>query len=1219
MFDRDIEIDSIYYTDDEIAKLQNSDGFEGFLPAYTFTTSQGPQTRYYGYNKKTGDKTEIIFKNISIIHNKNYGNLLEYFDAPRFEDSRRLIIPPKKTNLAPSGTAFQVSLNRDFFYTYEDKEKEYKKDIGMRSVHKWIFWVNGNTDTVNPSFGQLNILNNEGDIIPTSYDTQNRVYLNKNKAILLRVSTVDEGSGPSDNLDLKLYEKDAADDADPLKTVYLKYENNEGSYATFGNAIEGNIDEGKKKYYKCALNSLPDESKEYKFILTAYDKNGNHVDSAPYYVSMDVTPPELCKDPDNPTTYNYFKGEAAANTDARINCKFLTTADDLDKVTILYRKAIATDNPDWEDWTEATPVANVTITDLITYRQIDPIISNLEHNSTYELKVELKDKAKNSITYYFLKNTKPDINVDALSASYDEFSRVFKITSSEDVSFCNTLMVKPASSGNSGTTKTFTNIGNNTFIYNPDNAADGSLFAAMGTNYSIGLQFYTNTEVINNTKYTNNTCSYTNTRNISSKTLLLSTKPQGIKGFKSYPVVTANSVQFECTVKSYDSLDIWYAMYDDDGNLGEWTGHLLYTSTDGKPTITGLTENKRYRFKFITKKYGLSCDDSQIVETEVTIKAPAATVVKPNPVRNLAVANGYPTKTTVKLTWTSPQSNQNGIFKGIYIIKWIENRDGYNLAQGEGKTSDWSEREFTVTGLKPDTSYKFTVQAYENGALSDEETVTLDTTENLPSIENMYVCKNGSKFQLKYTVSSLNSQEWTFTLGRANSYTASYFTTVSDVSLESTGGYKTVNLPDSMVKSNNDFVNKKIYLRITAANGSRLVYSEIIVFNPKIFGTFGQLHITPSNDSITFETEGNNSIKRYRYRLCSSSGDWIEKVKTGKEITIDGLTSNTAYDFEFSTNSSLLGNNFVIEGVACAVTLNPVVQTFSAYPGSDSVRLTWKDGNSTYYNVYKKSGSNKTLIADKVTRTQGSSFDSECTVVNLSPETEYTFVVAAINQNGQETFCEPITTTTTAKPAESVYPVTEVQCNSTYDGYNLSWFGNGASYLISYKKSTDPGTDAYWTTPESTDDKPNPTTEKEYKLTGLTAGTQYDVKIVAIGSDGTEAAPTIESFYTYSNCGSFETKDRFEVTKNSIKAKWRNPSRNNYFVMKVVCWPKGDTTQEVVLATIYPDDAVKPTSFLLEDLHLGAIVCFEIRAYSDPTLQVCSKSEQRTIELGNSN
>ena len=81
MFDREMDVKSIYFTTDEIKELRDEIKIpdNDFLPAYD---ENDTTKKYYGYIKDG----EIIYKNITIINNKNLTtNLLQYYDAPRLK------------------------------------------------------------------------------------------------------------------------------------------------------------------------------------------------------------------------------------------------------------------------------------------------------------------------------------------------------------------------------------------------------------------------------------------------------------------------------------------------------------------------------------------------------------------------------------------------------------------------------------------------------------------------------------------------------------------------------------------------------------------------------------------------------------------------------------------------------------------------------------------------------------------------------------------------------------------------------------------------------------------------------------------------------------------------------------------------------------------------------------------------------------------------------
>ena len=208
MFDQNMDPNSIYYIQndevDEVQDLLDSGVAESDLLK---TTVNGAE-RVYGY-KLSGD---IVYKNITIVHNKNYSNLLEYFDAPRFDDPRKLSIPTKKGHEPPSGTALLVTLSNNFCRSYSGNS--ITKDITMRESHKWVYFVNSQIDNNGPIIDYQKTTVRDSTETPINITTNsytNPSFLNKDKKIQLRLKATDEGSGPSDKFDIKVYNVDDGD------------------------------------------------------------------------------------------------------------------------------------------------------------------------------------------------------------------------------------------------------------------------------------------------------------------------------------------------------------------------------------------------------------------------------------------------------------------------------------------------------------------------------------------------------------------------------------------------------------------------------------------------------------------------------------------------------------------------------------------------------------------------------------------------------------------------------------------------------------------------------------------------------------------------------------------------------------------------------------------------------------------------------------------------
>lgn len=143
IFDRDMDENSIYYTDDEIDELLalgvKKNEFLPEIPA----ALQNNYGNHYGYTKN--GKTYL--KNISLTNNKGGENLNDKFEAPFFENARTLSIPASKVqgSTLDDYTQVLVTIEKGFFYS-EPLEGQETKPITLRGSKKWMYQVTNHGD-----------------------------------------------------------------------------------------------------------------------------------------------------------------------------------------------------------------------------------------------------------------------------------------------------------------------------------------------------------------------------------------------------------------------------------------------------------------------------------------------------------------------------------------------------------------------------------------------------------------------------------------------------------------------------------------------------------------------------------------------------------------------------------------------------------------------------------------------------------------------------------------------------------------------------------------------------------------------------------------------------------------------------------------------------------------------------------------------------------------
>ena len=144
LFDRDMDENSIYYTEAEVIALRQS-GVEdsSFLPALTEGELSGNLKNHYGYIKNG----LTYYKNISLTNKKTGENLNDKFEAPVFEDKSTLTIAASKEEgkIIDDYTQVLVTLEKDFFYS-EKIDETTSKPVTLRGITKWSYQVTNHGD-----------------------------------------------------------------------------------------------------------------------------------------------------------------------------------------------------------------------------------------------------------------------------------------------------------------------------------------------------------------------------------------------------------------------------------------------------------------------------------------------------------------------------------------------------------------------------------------------------------------------------------------------------------------------------------------------------------------------------------------------------------------------------------------------------------------------------------------------------------------------------------------------------------------------------------------------------------------------------------------------------------------------------------------------------------------------------------------------------------------
>ncbi len=232
-------------------------------------------------------------------------------------------------------------------------------------------------------------------------------------------------------------------------------------------------------------------------------------------------------------------------------------------------------------------------------------------------------------------------------------------------------------------------------------------------------------------------------------------------------------------------------------------------------------------------------------------------------------------------------------------------------------------------------------------------------------------------------------------------------------------------------------------------------------------------------------------------KLTSSSTWGTPTTTTTTSVNLSGLTASTSYDVRVQTTctnsilSSYTQTTFVTSAAAvgCGVPTNLA----SSAVASTTATLSWTavSGATSYQLSYKKS------TTSTWTTTTNSSTTSR-NLTGLTASTLYNVRVLAVCSSGNSAYATLDFTTTAA--ATCGVPTNLASSAVTSTTATLSWTAvtGATSYQLSYKKSTT----STWTSTTNSS-----TTSRN--LTGLTASTLYNVRVLAVCSNGNSAYATL--------------------------------------------------------------------------------------------------------------
>lgn len=290
VFDQPMDINSIYYTSEELSKLPTG---STFLESESERDSQG-NFRIYGYEYNN----EIIWKNISIVNlSNNNQNLLKHYKNPHFSSKQVLVIPTNLADLPPLTSDIHINLSNNFCN---------EEQVCLTAPITWNYYLakNAQKDTTPPVFNSVELWSQlENGVLEaetmcsdeTKYPSIAKVKSNlkdpnisclylKNRKLKIKASLSDDVSGiyelilsiiPVCNAN-EVYNNQVQEQRTKKITVPITFESE--NHTALSDCI---LD----------LTEYLNSTDSYKLQFSVKDESGNTADySKAYYISGDYAP-----------------------------------------------------------------------------------------------------------------------------------------------------------------------------------------------------------------------------------------------------------------------------------------------------------------------------------------------------------------------------------------------------------------------------------------------------------------------------------------------------------------------------------------------------------------------------------------------------------------------------------------------------------------------------------------------------------------------------------------------------------------------------------------------------------------------------------------------------------------------------------------------------------------------------------------------------------------
>jgi alpha-L-arabinofuranosidase len=519
-------------------------------------------------------------------------------------------------------------------------------------------------------------------------------------------------------------------------------------------------------------------------------------------------------------------------------------------------------------------------------------------------------------------------------------------------------------------------------------------------------------------------------------------------------------------------------------------------------TLTGLTAGTTYNFDVVSANSGGTSASS----TNGTFTTVAGT-----PVISAVMATSV-SSTSETITWTTDQPTSSLV--------------NYGTTSAYGSSSPLNSmlsttHSVTLTGLTAGTTYSFdVVSANSGGASATSANATFTTAAGTPVIT-----------AITATSVSSTSETITWTTDQPASSLVNYGTTPAYGS--SSALNNTLSTSHSVTLTGLIASTSYNFDVVSANSGSASATSANATFTTAagapIISAVTATAVSPSSETITWTTDQpSSSLVNYGATTSYGSSSALSStLTTSHSVTITGLTSSTAYNFDVVSanagNLSATSPNATFTTQAGAPVITAVAAT-AISPTSETITWTTDQPTSSLINYGSTSsyGSSSPLNSSLTTV-------HSVTLTGLTASSTYSFDVVSANANSISATSPNSTFTTSAAGTPVISAVMATSISSTSE--TITWTTDQpTSSLVNYGPTSAYGSSSALNNTLST--------THSITLTGLTASTAYNFDVVSANASATSATSANAIFTTVAGTPVITAVTATSVSSTSETITW---------------------------------------------------------------------------------